>query len=463
MKTLMVATVCTGWLGACATQSATPTGPIVTPGQSNLSVTLQEVPVANLPALQSYVLGEAEGKWLVVGGRKDGLHKRRPFEAFVAADNNSTMYVIDVATGSVWSASVATLSPTLAAQLQSTNMQSYQRGEQLYVIGGYGYSAAAGDHVTHGFMTAIHVPATIAAIIANAPIAPHIRQIADERLAVTGGYLGELDGMFYLAGGQRFTGRYNPMGPTHGPGFVQEYTNEIRRFHVQDDGTNIVIADYAAWHDDANLHRRDYNMVPQVFPDGSRGFTMFTGVFQYDKNEPWLNTVDIRASGHQVVPGFQQLLSQYHSAHVPLFDAQHNEMHTLFFGGMAQYFYDGTGVLRQDNNVPFVRTISMVTRSADGSMKEFAIGEMPALLGASAEFITNPTAPVLPNGVLTLGDVPAAGIELGYILGGIQSTAPNVFFSDTAGASVASAKLFRVTLKQSPAAAKQGSMRLTLD
>ena len=139
---------------------------------------------------------------------------------------------------------------------------------------------------------------------------------------------------------------------------------------------------------------------------------------------------------------------------MPLFDAQRNQMHTLFCSGMAQYFYDGTGVLRQDNNVPFVRTNSMVTRSADGSMKEFAIGEMPALLGAGAEFIANPAAPKTLNGVLTLGNVSAYGLELGYILGGLQSTAPNVFFNDTANASVASAKLFRVTLKQISAAAK---------
>ncbi len=446
---LLTAVALAGLLGACATQSANPPGPIVTPGQTNLTVVVEEVPIANLPALHSYVLGEADGKWLVLGGRKDGLHKRRPFEAFLAADSNSTMYVIDVGANKVWSASLTTLAPALAGQLQTTNMQSLQRGDQLYVIGGYGYSAAAGDHLTHGFLTAINVPATIAAIIVGTSVAPHMRQLADERMAVTGGYLGELDDMFYLAGGQRFTGRYNPMGPSHGPGFVQEYTNEIRRFHIQDDGTTLAIADYAAWHDDANLHRRDYNMVPQIFPDGSRGFTMFSGVFQYDQNIPWLNTVDIRASGHQVVPEFQQLLNQYHSAHVALFDAQRNEMHTLFFGGLAQYFFDGTGVLRQDNSVPFVHTISMVTRAADGSMKEFAIGEMPALLGASAEFIANPAVPKLANGVLTLGEVPAAGLELGYILGGIQSSAPNVFFSDTANVSIASGKLFRVTLKSS--------------
>ena len=202
------------------------------------------------------------------------------------------------------------MAATMFTGLQSTNMQSYQRGEQLYVLGGKGYSAAAGVHVTHGLVTAINVPATIAAILAGASMAPHFRQVADERLAVTGDYLGKRDGMFYLAGGQPFTGRYHPMGPSHGPGFVQEYTNEIRRIHIQDDGTTLAITDYAAWHDDANLHCRDYNMVPQVFPDGSSGFTMFSGVFQYDQNVPWLNTVDIHASGHQVVADFQQLVSQ---------------------------------------------------------------------------------------------------------------------------------------------------------
>lgn len=433
-------------LSACATQSTTPIVPVTPPGTTTMTAVVEEVAVANLPAVQSYVLGEANGKWLVIGGRKDGLHKRRPFEAFVAAGNNTSLYVIDVAAARVWSAPLAGVAPAIAEQLQSTNMESHQRGDTLYVIGGYGYSATAGDHITHAALTAIKVPAMIDAVIGNAAIAPHIRQVTDERLAVTGGYLGELDGTFYLAGGQRFTGRYNPMGPNHGPGFVQEYTNEIRRFKINDDGTALAIAEYTAWHDDANLHRRDYNMVPQIFADGSRGFTMFSGVFQYDRDVPWLTSVDVRATGHTLVPGFQQLLSQYHNAHVPLYDPQQKAMHTLFFGGMAQFYYDAAGALKEDTAVPFVRTISMVTRLADGSLKEYAIGQMPALLGASAEFIANPAVPTAADGVLQLDALPATGVALGYILGGIESTAPNVFFNDGVATSAASARLFRVTL-----------------
>ncbi len=444
---LGVATLLAATLAACATKSTTQPAPFPPPANGAFAVTLTPVPLAGLPALQSYVIGEAGGKWLLLGGRKDGLHKRRPFEAFLAADNNTTAYVVDPGASTVWSQPITSLAPSLASQLQSTNMEFVQRDDTLYIVGGYGYDAEAGDHITHAYLTAIDVPEAIAAIIAGDPLAPHVRQLADERMAVTGGYLGELDGVFYLAGGQRFTGRYNPMGPSHGPGFTQAYTDEIRRFGISDDGAALAITGYTAWHDAAALHRRDYNLVPQIFPDGRHGFTMFSGVFQPDRDVPWLTAVDIDADGYQLVPGFEQLLSHYHSAHAPLYDAERSEMHTIFFGGLAQYSYNA-GALTEDLAVPFVNTISMVTRGADGTMREYAIGEMPALLGTRAEFVPNPALAGLGRGIIALPPqpLPTAGLELGHVVGGIESSAPNVFLSDDADASVASARLFRVTL-----------------
>jgi hypothetical protein len=449
---LALAALLTVPLTACATKSTSRPPPSPPPATAAFAVTLTPVALAGLPALQSYVIGEADGKWLLLGGRKDGLHKRRPFETFLAADNNTIAYVVDPVAQAVWSQAVASLTPSLASQLQSTNMEFVQRDDTLYVVGGYGYDVGAGDHVTHAYLTAIDVPEAIAAIIAGAPLAPHVRQLADERMAVTGGYLGELDGTFYLAGGQRFTGRYNPMGPNHGPGFTQAYTNEIRRFGITDDGTTLAITDYAAWHDEAALHRRDYNMAPQIFADGRRGFTMFSGVFQYDRDVPWLTAVDFDAKGYRVVPGFEQLFSHYHSAHASLHDAQRGEMHTIFFGGLAQFFFDASGTLTEDDAVPFVKTISMVTRRADGTMREEVIGEMPALLGTSAEFVANPALAGPARGILALPTqpLPPAGLDLGYVVGGIESSAPNVFFSNAVDASIASSRLFRVTLSNAP-------------
>jgi hypothetical protein len=193
-------------------------------------------------------------------------------------------------------------------------------------------------------------------------------------------------------------------------------------------------------------------MVPQIFADGRHGFTMFAGVFQYDRDVPWRTAVDFDASGHRVVPGFEQLLSHYHSAHAPLYDAQRREMHTLFFGGLAQYYYNADGVLTEDSAVPFVKTISMVTRGADDTMREYVIGQMPALLGTSAELVPNPALAGPMRGILALPPLPLppAGLDLGFIVGGIESSAPNVFFSDVEDASTASSQLFRVTLTSVP-------------
>lgn len=166
------------------------------------------------------------------------------------------------------------------------------------------------------------------------------------------------------------------MGPNQGPGFIQEYTDAIRRFRIDDDGVDLSIADHTEVLDTMELHRRDYNMLPQRFPNGELGYTIFSGVFQHNNNIPWLNTVDVRAADWNVVPVFEQLLNQYHTARVALWDSTMNRMDNVFFGGMSRYHYTGAN-LTEDTNVPFVDTISRVSRDANGAMTEFAIGACP--------------------------------------------------------------------------------------
>lgn len=72
----------------------------------NYSVKLKPVTITNLPGLHSFAVAQAGNKWLVIGGRKDGLHARQPFNAFPAAYNNSDIYVIDIITKQFWSTSV---------------------------------------------------------------------------------------------------------------------------------------------------------------------------------------------------------------------------------------------------------------------------------------------------------------------------------------------------------------------
>lgn len=413
-------------------------------------LSVEEVFVPGSPGLQSFVWATSAGKILLIGGRTDGLHQRQPFASFLADGNNTVAYVMDIEAAQVWSADLSGLNTALYEQLQSTNMEFDQVGDQLMIIGGYGFSPTANDHITFPYLTVVEVPGLIEAIQngeEGMALSGFFRQLEDERMAVTGGQLGYLDGSYYLAGGQYFEGRYNPMGPDHGPGFIQNYTDAIRKFTLLDDGQNLSIGDYEEWLDTPGLHRRDYNMLPQVFPDGTNGFTMFSGVFQMDENIPWHNTVNVLPEGHTVHPGFDQMLNQYHSAHVPLYDAGGNAMHSVFFGGMSRYYFNEFGDLIDDVDVPFVTTISRVTRHADGTMDEVKLGvEMPGLLGASAEFVPAAGLNMIQDKIISLDNLPDEPSTIGYVIGGIESTEANIFFINTGNESTASNRIFKITI-----------------
>lgn len=404
-------------------------------------VYLEPMNIDNLGGLQAFAFGQSNGKWLIVGGRLDGLHRRQPFAAFDIAGNNNQLIVIDPLTQQKWTATTASLSIALQEQLSSTNMEFHQDGEYLYIIGGYGYNVASSARKTFDNLTAIHVGNVIDAIISNSSFSEHIRQISDPEFAVTGGHLKKIDNTFYLVGGNKFDGNYNPMG---NPTYTQVYTNAIRKFNIVDDGETLTITHLPTISDPENLHRRDYNAVPQIMPNGEQGITAFSGVFQPDIDLPFLNCVDIDANGYTVNNDFQQYYNHYHCAVAPLYSASNNEMHNVFFGGIAQY-YQNAGTLVQDNSVPFVNTIARVTRTADGTMSEYKLPtEMPSLLGAGAEFIADLTNPLYANEVFKLDDFTADSTLIGYIYGGISSTAANIFFINDGSQSSASSQIFKV-------------------
>ncbi len=409
---------------------------------------LTSTPIAGLGGLQSYVYGVHEGEWLVAGGRLDGLHRRQPFAAFDQAGNNTSLLVVDPLDQQSWSAPLSSLPVNLREHLSASNSLFYQDGELLYVIGGYGYSPTEGDHTTYPFLTTIDLPGLIMAIKNEVAITSFFQQIADESFRVTGGRMGKLGDVYYLVGGQKFLGRYNPMGPGHGPGFIQEYTNQVRRFTLTEVDGQLTVQLLESWTDTEQLHRRDYNLFPQVFPDGREGYTAFSGVFRYDADLPFLNSVDIDADGYTVNYDFLQYYNHYHCAGIPLYSEETNEMHTIFFGGIAQFFREN-GVRVQDDEVPFVKTIARVSRTSSGEMEEYVLPqELPAYLGAGAEFILAPGLPTYGNGVIRLDELPVAdSLLIGYIYGGIQSEAANIFFVNDGTQSLATSGVFAVYLR----------------
>ncbi|MBK9014381.1 MAG: hypothetical protein IPM82_09985 [Saprospiraceae bacterium] len=176
---------------------------------------------------------------------------------------------------------------------------------------------------------------------------------------------------FYLVGGHRFEGHYSANA---GSSNVQVYANAIRSLRCSTTVLAGRVDHKSEVKDELNLHRRDYNLVPQIFENGESGISAFSGVFQPGLALlPFLNAVEIRPSGHAPVNGFSQFMANYHCAKLPLFSASQNEMHTLFFGGMSQYYLNENDSLIKDNRVPFVKTVSRVSRLADGSYEEVAL------------------------------------------------------------------------------------------
>ena len=418
-------------------------------GAQTFSLSLEEIEIPDLPGKQSYVYGVYGGEWLVFSGRTEGLHRPQPSAAFPPEANNREVLVVNPNTRQVWSTGIATLPAPLQEQVQSSNLNFTQDKEHLYACGGYAHAAAQDAHTTFDRMLVVDLAGAIAAVKANGDLSPHFHSFQDPRMAVTGGQLARLGDDFYLVGGHRFEGVYNPNGAEFGDGFVQEYTNAIRRFQIaQDSAGNFQLTNCHEVVDSLQLHRRDFNLIPQVFSDGEPGFTAFSGVFQYEEDLPWLNAVHIGPGGYRVVPEFEQIFSHYNCARLPLYSKAQGAMHNYFFGGMAQYYLDEAGELVNDLNVPFVKMISRVTRRDDGQMAEYNTGmEMPGFLGAGAELIPNPGAPWLPHGVLEIDLLPEGRQLVGYIYGGIESSERNLFFTQEDRESWPSRRVFEVYIE----------------
>ena len=90
--------------------------------QEQFTVQIEPLTITNAPNVHSFSWGKtSDGKWVITGGRIDGLHQRQPFASFLENDNNKSVYIIDPNTNQTWSTSLSVLSASIFEQLQSTN------------------------------------------------------------------------------------------------------------------------------------------------------------------------------------------------------------------------------------------------------------------------------------------------------------------------------------------------------
>ncbi len=425
--------------------------------QQQFTVDIEEITVPNFPAFHSGAYAELNGKWIFIGGRTNGLHGFHTGDGFPFFGINNTIYVVDIITQDIFSYSADSLSENIREAITSSNMQFYQNGNTLYMQGGYGWKESEQEFRTFPTLTAIDLPDLVNAVINNTSITSYFRQIENDTLAITGAHLQKLDNTYYLVFGHRFDGTYSEN--TTGGFFTQTYSNSVRTFSINDDGNNLSVSNFTENTDTNNFHRRDYNLVPQIFPDGEQGFTAFSGVFQKGINIPYFTTIDINANGTTHIPGFNQNLSQYHNAVVPLYDSVGNTMHSLFFGGMSMYRLDTlNSELITDSLVPFVNTISKVTRSAENTLSEFLLSDsMPGFLGSNSHFIPLDNITKYDNGVLKLNSITGRTL-IGHIVGGIESPEANISETDPS-LSIASNRIFEVYIETSPISVQEIKVR----
>ncbi len=430
-------------------------------GQEQFSVSVVPSAITAMPSVHSGAFAQWDGKWIFIGGRKEGLHNFQAGIAFSPAGRNDSVFVVDPVANVRWGAYLGNLSANLFESLCSSNMEYYQDSTVLYMMGGFGRQNANFTWVTFPVLNAVDLPGLTSAVINGSPIAGYFRQITDTTFAVAGGGLEKIDSTYYLVFGQQFEGIYNDGSS---PIFTQHYTAEVRKLTIHDDGSSLSFSNYSAEQDTDNFHRRDYNLVKQIFPDGSFGFTAFGGVFHKEANIPYLTPIDIHASSSYVNSSFDQNLNQYTAANMPVYDSTNNFMHTIFFGGMSFYTYDiPSQTLTQDSLVPFIKTISKVSRDGSGVLSEYGLPvEMPSLIGTNALFIPNDSVSLLHKNIINLNHL-SGNTRVGWIVSGIQSDEPNISGLDPASMSRANLGVYDVYIDKSPNAVPEVSIKNSIN
>lgn len=482
--------VCMVAVPAGAANQTQTTTPVIVGGNLPYSVQLSQYdPLQTFarPSLHSFVAGEHNHQWVLIGGLSNGLHGfdiDRP--SIADRFQNSEVWVIDPVAQTSWSRSLVPgvansgLTNSQLLSLTSANAQFQQVGDRLYTTGGYGDDDVVDptSRDTFSDLTAFDLPGLVDwAKGGTGTAADHIRQINDPLFKVTGGDMYEVNGQMHLVFGQDFYQEYQ------GGAFNGDYTKQVRTFTVQDDGTSLGFTAVQSSTPEEHFRRRDLNVYPTLRknPDDTlaEGLTVLSGVFTTSRGA-WTVPVEVDAAGTplQIDYGhdpmnangeldnssqvFKQGMNNYHSAKLGMFSELTGGMHEMLFGGITLQEYDPTNPNADangfvtDNQLPNTRQISSVVRNADGTYEQHYLGAYPELytdetvpqlmrFGSNAEFFVADGIPTFGNGVIDFDALPAGETTVGYIYGGLIANAPHVFGNPTALSS-ASGEIFEVRL-----------------
>lgn len=390
-------------------------------GQLDYTISIGEKRIEGFPALQSYAFGTFSDEVLIVGGRIDGLHKKQPWLSFHQDGRNDSLFVWDSYANTIVSVSLDGLSDLYREQLSASNHEFYQKGDLMCVVGGYGYSKKTDDKITFPAALFFKISEVVGAVKKGSINDGLFKRVEDDRFAVCGGQLEMMNGKYYLVGGHRFDGTYNPMG---NPTYDQKYISGFHTFEW--DGANVKWG--KSYFNEELLHRRDFNLLPGVDSLGNEYLTVVSGVFQKDIDLPYRTAIRIIEDSVFTLPHFSQYFNHYHSAHAAFYN--HGQVSHFFFGGIAGYFLD-KGEMVQDSNAPFVKTVSALVEEGE-SMSEWTLPyEMPGFLGSGASFIPVTYLEHRGSGIVDVESLCMRdSVLVGFVFGGISSSMANTFWPE---------------------------------
>jgi hypothetical protein len=396
---------------------------------------LEETTQDELPGFHSMAFGRWNGWWVIIAGRIGGLHGFFPFTAFPDNEANTSIWILDPENGESRQISVDDLTVPFKNPLKATNPQYTQYGDDLYLTGGFGKDATTGNFRTFPTLTVVHLPTLVTAMLNQQNPSAAFRQTNASELMVCGGEMERLGDDFYLVGGHDFSGTY----AQNNPNFNQVYTNQIRKFRLEETPDQIIMTDYSAF-SHPELHRRDFSMAPLVRPDGAPALGLYGGVFRPDADLPYYNPVYLAEDSiFTLDTNFEQAFSQYTCPALPMYDEAAQTMYTLFFGGISTYFYnENTQSVQYDPLAPFIKDISALRRQANGDTRQYLLPQrFDALLGANMVFVPADDAPQFSNEVIRLNALQGK-TQVGFLFGGIHASIPNYTPSE------ASNRMFKV-------------------
>lgn len=391
-----------------------------------------------IPALQSANSAIYQNKWVLFGGRKSGLHSmNNDPPAFNNLTTNDSIWVVDLEAKTV----IGVPMPSAYAQyLTASSTQHFQEGASLYVIGGYTYSGESKvSNWTSDFFHEINIPSLID-YVSSQGVSPSFdqvitKQISNPFLQVTGGEMIVSNGNFYLVGGQNYEGAYIP-------GRNGEYTSAVRKFRLDQDGSNWVISDTLSIIDEENLHRRDYNLAEVITPGlDSLGAVVYGGVFNRQglgyQSPVYLNDLGSGDPSITLDELTLQKVNLYTSAKVSavLAFGEYRVSRISMLGGITYMAYDpALKELAIPDGLPLPFSDMISTYYTNGEDETIELVQlppnemMPGYLGANAIFF--PLASLLYGDSQSMIDLnkvfpgsPTGPVLVGYMYGGIESPA----------------------------------------